>query len=383
MTTTDAFASAVAEPDANLAIFSRASRRRMMGIAEFLAVGGLSLVILPFAIFAPETSWLGLTGATVAGIWLVYVINDPHFAASYLIFYRNIRAKLTGQGIAAGERWRYWSAGVVMPGALFGWLAFAMATTSAWMLSWAVQAMFILVGWHYIKQGFGVLVVLSARRGIRFDGRERLAILVHAYSAWALAWTGVERFEGQGDMDGIAYVNFNLPEPVYWLALTVFWASAAVLLIVLGRKFLAARQWPPLTPFTGFFVTLYLWQVLVNEWLALAFLVPALHSLQYLVFVSRLETGRAREAAKSRPAKGRRHIFLWRIALFAVSALGLGWLIFHAAPNQLDAAVAYDWETLGPTAFLAAISVFVNIHHYLMDNVIWRRGNPETRHLFS
>jgi hypothetical protein len=36
---------------------------------------------------------------------------------------------------------------------------------------------------------------------------------------------------------------------------------------------------------------------------------------------------------------------------------------------------------VGPTPFFAAIFVIVNIHHYLMDHVIWRRDNPETRYL--
>ena len=34
---------------------------------------------------------------------------------------------------------------------------------------------------------------------------------------------------------------------------------------------------------------------------------------------------------------------------------------------------------LGATPYLAAIGTFVNIHHYFMDNVIWRRDNAETR----
>jgi hypothetical protein len=36
---------------------------------------------------------------------------------------------------------------------------------------------------------------------------------------------------------------------------------------------------------------------------------------------------------------------------------------------------------LGPTPYLAVIGTFVNIHHYFMDHVIWRRENPDTRFL--
>jgi hypothetical protein len=33
------------------------------------------------------------------------------------------------------------------------------------------------------------------------------------------------------------------------------------------------------------------------------------------------------------------------------------------------------------TPFFAAFFVVVNLHHYLMDTVIWRRDNPEMRYL--
>ena len=43
-----------------------------------------------------------------------------------------------------------------------------------------IQLMYLLVGWHYVKQGFGVLTVLSARRKVRVSARERVAFLFHA-----------------------------------------------------------------------------------------------------------------------------------------------------------------------------------------------------------
>ncbi len=70
--------------------------------------------------------------------------------------------------------------------------------------------------------------------------------------------------------------------------------------------------------------------------------------------------------------------------LLATFALGLGWLLFHAAPWAIDDVfVAATRSTiggkLGPTPCFAALYAFVNIHHYFMDNVIWRRENPRMR----
>lgn len=55
------------------------------------------------------------------------------------------------------------------------------------------------------------------------------------------------------------------------------------------------------------------------------------------------------------------------------------------APEFFDTAWASREATaagnLGPTPFLAAFVTFVNLHHYFMDAVIWRRDNPDTQYL--
>ncbi len=74
-----------------------------------------------------------------------------------------------------------------------------------------------------------------------------------------------------------------------------------------------------------------------------------------------------------------------RLGTLALTAIGLGWILFHGAPSFFDDAfvskrAAFD-SALGATPYFAAIYAFVNIHHYFMDFVIWRRENPETRYL--
>ena len=49
-----------------------------------------------------------------------------------------------------------------------------------------------------------------------------------------------------------------------------------------------------------------------------------------------------------------------------------------------DAFPGYDQAVFGPTLALFIAWTFINIHHYFIDNVTWRRENPETRrHLFG
>jgi hypothetical protein len=111
--------------------------------------------------------------------------------------------------------------------------------------------------------------------------------------------------------------------------------------------------------------------------------IPALHSLQYLYFVGLMRRNQAREREGPPWFETSARA---RLGLLAVSALALGWVLFHGAPALLDGALVPRRERfspLGPTPYFAAIYTFVNIHHFLMDSVIWRRDNPETRYLTS
>ena len=68
----------------------------------------------------------------------------------------------------------------------------------------------------------------------------------------------------------------------------------------------------------------------------------------------------------------------------ALLAIGLGWLLFRGAPTFLDETIGRSFDAaggLGPTPWLAALTTFVNLHHYFMDFVIWRRENADTRYL--
>ena len=170
-----------------------ASRARWSpgAIAEFLLVGGVTPFLYPLSWLLRKS--LGLDASDYAVGFLMfygaYVINDPHFAVTYVLFYRDVRARAFGDAYERrAQRVRYVVAGLVVPVLLSAWAAAALASRSASLLGALIQLMFFLVGWHYVKQGFGVMTVLAQRRGVRFDGRERLAILAHCFAGWAYAW---------------------------------------------------------------------------------------------------------------------------------------------------------------------------------------------------
>jgi hypothetical protein len=97
-------------------------------LTEFLLVGGATLVLFPLAWLLRRT--LGLSDADYAvgftAFYGAYLINDPHFAVTYFLFYREAKSKALDPGVPRAQRARYWAAGAAVPLALFAWAAVAL-----------------------------------------------------------------------------------------------------------------------------------------------------------------------------------------------------------------------------------------------------------------
>jgi len=351
-----------------------------------MLVGGATLVLFPLAWLLRKSIGLDASEFTVGFLTFygAYVINDPHFAVTYLLFYKDARKRAFSGEFRLSHRIRYLIAGVAVPTALAGWAIFALTVHSAQALGWMIQLMFLLVGWHYVKQGFGVLVVLSARRGIRVSSLERRIILVHCFAGWAFAWANPAVAAGEFEEKGVVYGALAHPR---WLELS---AGAALALSTVALIWMLVTKWRregrmlPVAPLGGFLITVWWWTIYSSIDRLVQYMIPALHSIQYLYFVWLMKRNEAREA-EGPPAFGRPVAV--RLGVLGLSALGLGWFLFRGAPAFLDGTLVSRpvrggaMGALGPTPFFAAIFVVVSIHHYFMDNVIWRRDNPDTRFL--
>ena len=357
--------------------------RRWEGLGELLLVGGLTPVL--FAVSWLLRRGLGLDAAELAVGFTMFhaahVINDPHFSVTYLLFYRDARARALGPAFAPAQRARYVLAGLVVPLGLAAWAIAGLATRSAVTLGWMIQLMFLLVGWHYVKQGFGVMIVLAARRGVTFRPRERLAILAHCYAGWAYAWASHAAPGREVEEKGVVYTNLALPPGIERVTRVALVATLIVLVVALVGKWRREGRLPLVTPLVALLCSVWAWSVYSSIDPLVRYVIPALHSVQYLYFVWLLEGNEAREREGPPWFETSART---RLGILAASALGLGWLLFHGAPWALDDGLVPPSErasSLGPTPYFAALYAFVNIHHYFMDHVIWRRENPRTRYL--
>ena len=353
-------------------------------ILELLLVGPGALLLFPLAWVLRAS--LGLDEAElVVGFTffqLAHLINDPHFAVSYLLFYRDVHARSFDARIPRAQRTRYIVAGFIVPTLLVLASIFALTQRSPQTLGWLTQLMFLLVNWHYTKQGFGVLMVLSQRRGMRFTERERSVLLLHAYIAAAFAWAQPASASGLFEEKGVVYWAPARPHLVELITGVLFALSALALIIVLVQRW--RRERTPWLPLLAYLITLWLFTVLTALDPLVRYAIPAFHALQYGYFVWLLSRNEA-HAYEGEPHFG--PPARTRLTMLLVSALALGWLLFRGAPSALDGWLVPDMHTtsedLGFTPFFAAFNVVVNIHHYFMDHVIWRREHAPMRWMFE
>ncbi len=330
---------------------------------------------------------LGLDAAELAVGFTMFhaahLINDPHFSVTYLLFYEDFKARAFGSAFSRSLRARYLLAALVVPAALTLWAVAALVSDAAEQLGLLIELMFWLVGWHYVKQGFGVMIVLSSRRGVRFSTTERRIILSHCFAGWAYAWLNPHQPARLQQEKGVIYWAIERPHLLEMVALAVLVVTSVALVAVLVEKRRREGPLPLMTPLTALLCSVWCWLIFSSADPLVRYVVPALHSLQYLYFVGLLKhneaEARTRDPHFEPPPRE-------RLAVLAFFALGLGWVLFHAAPQTLDAMFAAPplighGVELGPTPYFAALYAIVNIHHYFMDNVIWRRDNPRTHFL--
>ena len=353
-------------------------------ISEFLLVGGATPFLLALSWLVRRLGLGAQLAVAATAFYAAYVINDPHFTVTYFLFYRDARARAFGRAFSAKQRARYLVAGFVVPAGLAAWGLAAIARDSWLLMGLLLQLMFLLVGWHYVKQGFGVMTVLAARRGVRFSRVERFAILAHCYAGWAYAWASPFDPGRPAEEKGVVYMTLAQPHGLERLTHVVFLATIAPLVYLLARKWLREKRLPIVTPLVAMLASVWVWSIYSSADPLVVYVVPALHSIQYLYFVYLMRHGEARER------EGPPHFDVSakvRVGTLAVSAIALGVVLFHAGPTFLDGLFVNKRhaleDPLGPTPFFAAIYAFVNVHHYFMDWVIWRRENPETRFLID
>jgi hypothetical protein len=352
-------------------------------VVDFLCLGGSSLLLLPFLFVLPEDQFR-VPIATVMML-LANLINHPHFAHSYQIFYRGYGRKAFSDDLGREMRLRYLFAGLIAPLLLAAFLGYgALAADTRW-LGYGANIMALAVGWHYTKQGYGMLMVDAALKRRFLDDRTKKVLLWNSYAVWLASWVSLNVAITKDDLWGLAYYSFAVPEPLHMLTTIAACATTAAAIGALALHWKAKRALPT-NGLIAYGVSLYLWVLFVMVDPLWGLVVPALHSLQYLTVVWRYQLNyETAQLASEDYRKGSllRSLFganpAGHMTAFVLMGVILGYLAFWGIPIFADQIVPYDRQAIAGSLFLFVFWIFINVHHYFLDSVMWRRGNPDTK----
>ncbi|TIN30285.1 MAG: hypothetical protein E5Y31_08165 [Mesorhizobium sp.] len=353
---------------------------------DFFMLGGSAFLILPVLYFMP-LKYEGLVALTA--FLLSHLINQPHFAHSYQIFYRNFARKVRGDGYDRNLQIRYIFAGIAVPLIMVAFFAYGSVTGNARLLGYATNAMGFFVGWHYVKQGYGMLMVDAVLKRKFFKDQDKKVLLFNGYAVWLFAWLQTNVVITERQFWGLDYYTFAVPPWLLNIAVAVAAASSAVTVVMFVNRWRKNGGALPYNGVVAYIVTLYAWILFVTLNPLWLLVVPALHSLQYLAVVWRYQTNVERDRADAvkdpefKVLSILGPLYRLRVLTFIIAGTILGALGFWLIPMALTALVPYDKQVLGSSLFLFIAWIFINVHHYFLDNVMWRRGNPEvSKYLF-
>jgi len=329
---------------------------------DFWLLGGASLLLYGIIRLAAGyrgyygvSNQLGNLAVTMATLSLI--VNYPHFLASYRLAY--------GRGVAFLKK--HWFQTLIVPCLLCNFLVvaywFAQQPDSKPLcedlLGFGINFMYFTVGWHYSKQAFGCTMVYAAYQKYPLTSLQRESIRWSLLSVWWYNFT-YNCLAGSGAFWSLRYSTWALPPFAYPLSVGIFWALAAwVGYGVIYRNWKAGHRPHPTTAVP--YLAMMVWFApCFRQTDYFMYLVPFFHSLQYLTFVYKVES----HGPDLRDAS-------MRATLVALGLTLTGWLAFEFVPGNLDQAFD-NLRNFGFSFFLIAFNLFINIHHYFLDNVLWR-----------
>lgn len=355
---------------------------------DFVTIGGGSLLfLLPAAMLVPAEHRALLF---VAGLWIAHFVNNPHFMHSYQMFYEGFAEKAFGQTNPRGLRIRYVVAGIVVPLIMCGFVAYCLATGDPVLLGLGGNAMVFLVGWHYVKQGYGILIVESVMKRRFFNETEKTWFRYNGLAVWWFSWIYFNIAIHESDLYGLKYYTIGLPHWLAWLAGAVMAATTLTVIGLAARKALRDGGRLPWNGLSAYVTASYVSLAVLYVAPVLVIPIPIYHSLQYNAVVWRYQLNKQHARHGDALAFSlfggavRMSRAAFRVVRFVVTGMIAGAAAFYVVPYILALGVPVDRETFGGGMWLFVFLIFINVHHFFLDNVMWRKENPDIKeHLFA
>lgn len=325
---------------------------------DFMLIGGLSLIAYAVVLI------FGINSAVLDIAWwmwlLAFFVNGPHFLISYEILYAGHRDQILNSK-------RFFFGALVVPFLLLLLICIGFIFSSAEVFHGLLFFMFFTVGWHYIKQAYGCFIVYSGGQGVYFERWEQLLIKAALFPLWWASFLRLFTGSGASNYWGVEYSV--PPFLAAWVDVLHFASFAGVVPLagMLIHRYFRGGTMPSLTAMTPL-VVIYVWlsPFLLHPFFL--YMIPFFHSLQYLLFSGAYTRSKVNDAGA-----GLGGYLIWWGGAFVLAAL-----VFYLIPVAIDDAGLHSGE-ISQNLTLVSFILFINIHHYFIDNVIWRGDNPQVR----
>ncbi len=297
-------------------------------------------------------------------MFLVVLVSVPHYGATLLRAYE-----------MKEDRRLYRMFSIYVTGALV--LFFLWGVRDVWMGSILFTLYLTWSPWHYTSQNYGIALMFLGRRGVEVDPRTKRLLRLSLLLGFWISFLYMHGPSIYSPYLGahVQFLSLNLPaapaDVVLFASLLLYGVTTATLIAALARKGLRSSA-----PALGVLLTQFVWFVLpsaVKNWFPTsgppifgvgyeqyAFTWIALgHAVQYLWITAYFARATGRVSATV-SFYGRAVVCgcaLWAVPLLLFAPGLLGKLPFDVGLASVTAAM-------------------VNLHHFLLDGVIWKLRQP-------
>ena len=226
-----------------------------------------------------------------------------------------------------------------------------------------------------------MIIVDSVLKQNFFAGREKIVLTINAYLCWILSWAALNNAIAEHNLFGLTAYSLSVPGFLLFTLGVVTAASSVFALTVIARRWYADKPFP-FNGIVAYLVTLYVWVLFPALVAPTAFVVlmvlatPAAHSLQYLIVAWRYQLNVERDKSHIERQDSLFAKPVPRLVYFYIFGVVISFFGFWILPTALQL-FSYNRDVFGSQMFLFMLAIFINVHHYFLDNVMWRRENPD------
>lgn len=312
-------------------------------------------------------------------------VNAPHFMASYHLAYTRglpfmldnwfqliavplllglaliLGDLMFGVSIEAWSAFGQWLNGLLEPLGIFLVIG-VFQNLGEEVVHQLITIMYLTVGWHYVKQVFGCFMVYSRYDGYALSSEERNLVKASLLSLW-----GFNFFSDNISLNSVDFFSAKAITNVFPVTVYQFFEVFTVFLFLLVgyrifyRRYRDHGEMPPAAAVVAWVAIFIWWMPFARSLTFFIFAVPFFHGLQYLPFYKKLIDERHKDPSVSSRS----------FSVYFAFLVAFGFVAFYIGPETVD--MLRDSESrLQMTYWMAGIALFINIHHFFIDNTLWR-----------